>query len=332
MPRVTVPVLVAAFVGFVSGATAQDPPPRADRVRPVHDPSTIVKHGGEYWFFATGQGVASWRSKDLVKWEAGPPVFREPPQWVAETVPGNRGHFWAPDVIKQNDRYLVYYSVSTFGKNTSAIALASSPTLDPADPKYRWTDHGVVIRSGPKDDFNAIDPCVIAGPQDTLWMAFGSFWSGIQLVELDPKTGLRRAENSPVRSLAHKEQIEAVTLYQHGDYYYYQFVNWGWCCRGLRSTYEIRVGRSKEITGPYLDKDGVDLVKGGGTLLLETEGRFIGPGHPGILLDGDRHLLSYHFYDKEANGRSALAIRPLDWDADGWPRIAGQPITPPAKD
>jgi arabinan endo-1,5-alpha-L-arabinosidase len=119
-----------------------------------------------------------------------------------------------------------------------------------------------------------------------------------------------------------------VALHRHGEYYY-QFVNWGWCCRGVKSTYNMRVGRAKEITGPYLDRDGKDLLKGGGTLLLETDGRFIGPGHAGILRDGERDLLSYHFYDRDANGRAALAIRTLEWDADGWPRVTGKRITPP---
>ena len=118
-----------------------------------------------------------------------------------------------------------------------------------------------------------------------------------------------------------------MALYRHGEYYY-QFVNWGWCCRGVKSTYNMRVGRAKEIAGPYLDKEGKDLLKGGGTLLLETDGRFIGPGHAGVLKDGDRHLLSYHFYDRDANGRAALAIRVLEWDADGWPKVTGKPITP----
>ncbi len=281
--------------------------------------------------FATGQGVASLRSKDLVAWESGPPVFVEPPKWVADVVPGNRGHFWAPDVIRHDGRYLHYYSVSAFGKNTSAIALASNPTLDPADPECKWTDHGVVVRTGPKDDCNAIDPCVVHGPDDTLWLAFGSFWSGIKLVQLDPKTGLRLAPNSPVHALANKEQIEAAALYRHGDYFYL-FVNWGWCCRGVRSTYNLRVGRSRDITGPYLDKDGADLRKGGGSLLLETEGRFIGPGHAGVFQDCDRTLLSFHFYDGDHDGRTRLAIRPLEWDMDGWPRVAGKPITPPAGD
>jgi len=329
-----VSLVAACWIGFALGTAAQDkssPKPGQPTGRPasVHDPSTIVKHDGEYWVFATGRGVMSLRSKDLVRWEPGPAVFPAPPKWITEGVPTQRGHFWAPDVIRHDGRYLLYYSVSAFGKRTSAIALASSPTLDPADPSYRWTDHGIVIRTNESNDYNAIDPCVTHLKDGGLWLAFGSFWSGIKLIQLDPKSGKRIAPDSPVHAIAHKEQIEAVTLFEH-DGYFYQFVNWGWCCRGVRSTYNIRVGRSRQITGPYVDRDGVDMLKGGGSLVLETAGTFIGPGHPGILKDGERYWLSYHFYDGTQTGRARLAIRPLEWTADGWPQVAGNPITPPA--
>ncbi len=337
MPRIPVGVLALAIIGgCVGGAAvaAQDAAPRKDdssipggRPWPAHDPSTIVKCRDEYWLFSTGVGVLSARSSDLVHWTAGPPIFTRTPDWVGQAVPGNRGHFWAPEVIYHDDRYLVYYSVSTFGKNTSAIALASSPVLDPADARFQWTDHGIVIRSGPSDDYNAIDPCVVHGSDGSLWMAFGSFWSGIKLVQLDPRTGLRLAPHAPLHALAYKEQIEAAAIHRHGDYYYL-FVNWGWCCRGVRSTYSIRVGRSREITGPYLDKDAVDLRQGGGSPVLESDGRFIGPGHAGVFEDETRCLLSYHFYDGHRNGRPGLAIRPLTWDEDSWPRVGEPLITP----
>jgi arabinan endo-1,5-alpha-L-arabinosidase len=308
-------------------AVAQPPRGFAPDPSRVHDPSTIVREGDDYWLFATGFGVASRRSKDLIQWEPGPAVFAEPPAWVTDVVPNHRGYFWAPDVIRAGNRWLLYYSVSAFGKQTSAIALASNPTLDPADPNYHWTDAGIVVRTDETSDHNAIDPGLVRGDDGTLWMTYGSFWSGIKLVQLDPNTGLRIAPDSPIHSLANKEQIEAATIRKHGDHFYL-FVNWGWCCRGLKSTYEIRVGRSRSVTGPYLDRDGKDLVAGGGSPLLATEGRFIGPGHPGLLDNGDRTLLSYHFYDAEANGRPRLAIRPIEWADDGWPRIAGDPITP----
>jgi arabinan endo-1,5-alpha-L-arabinosidase len=139
-------------------------------------------------------------------------------------------------VIFHNGRFLLYYSVSRFGRNTSAIALAANPTLDPADPDFRWTDEGIVIQSGTDDDFNAIDPAVVKTSDGKLWMSFGSFWSGIKLIQLDPQTGKRLAPDSPIHSLAHYEAIEAPHIHEHGDYFYL-FVNWDRCCRGVNSTY-----------------------------------------------------------------------------------------------
>lgn len=319
----------AALLALALCATVLAQPPLGVTPDParVHDPSTIVRNGDAYWLFTTGFGVATRRSKDLIHWESGPPVFNAPPSWVSNVVPNHRGYFWAPDVIRSGDRWLLYSSVSAFGKQTSAIALASNTTLNPADPNYHWTDHGIVIRTDETSDHNAIDPGLVRGEDGTLWMAYGSFWSGIKLVQLDPETGKRITSDSPIHSLANKEQIEAAAIHKHGDFYYL-LVNWGWCCRGLNSTYEIRVGRSRQVTGPYLDRDGTELLAGGGSPLLASEGRFIGPGHAGLFEDGDRTLLSYHFYDAEANGRPRLAIRPLEWDEDGWPLAVGDAITP----
>ena len=286
----------------------------------VHDPSSIVKCDGEYWFFSTGIGVSSWRSKDLRTWQRGPRAFPEIPHWVTDVVPGQRGHFWAPDVIHLDDRYFLYYSVSSFGKNTSAIALASSSTLNPDDPAFRWTDQGIVIQSSGEDDFNAIDPAVIRTESGELWMSFGSFWNGLKLIRLDPKSGKRMEGDRVLRSIASYRQIEAPHIHQH-DGWFYLFVNWGKCCSGVDSTYNIRVGRSRTITGPYLDKDGVDLVRGGGTLLLGSDGPFIGPGHASVFRDGNRFLMSCHYYDGTERGRSRLSIQGLSWSKEGWPII-----------
>jgi arabinan endo-1,5-alpha-L-arabinosidase len=324
-----------ALVIAVSTARAQQTtnPPASDetilmqlgaRQTRVHDPSTIVKCKDTYWLFATGMGIVSRYSKDRVNWTNGPPVFTTPPTWTTNAVPGNRGHFWAPDIIFITNRYLLYYSVSTWGKNTSAIGLATNPTLDPADPNYCWTDCGPVIQSTPADNFNAIDPAVFRDTDGSLWLAFGSFWSGIKLIQLDPVTGKRVAPDSPIYSLAWKEQIEAPWIYRHGEYYYL-FVNLGWCCRGTNSTYNIRVGRSSAITGPYLDKDGVDMLKGGGTLVLGSHGPFIGPGHAAICKFNGTELLSCHFYNGRRGGAPTLAILPLHWDADGWPIVKPEP-------
>jgi arabinan endo-1,5-alpha-L-arabinosidase len=290
----------------------------------VHDPSTIVKCKEEYWIFCTGRGTPSYRSKDLTTWERGPTTFATSPEWVTQAVPGNRSglDFWAPDIIHLGDRYLLYFSVSTFGKNTSAIGLATNATLDPCDPAYEWKDGGIVIQSSPRDDFNAIDPAVTQDAEGNLWMSFGSFWGGIKLIQLDPATGLRIAPASPVHALAHYDSIEAPFIYYHKGIYYL-FLNWGMCCRGLNSTYNMRIGRSPQITGPYLDKDDKDMLEGGGTLLLDTDGPFIGPGHAGILKEGDKYWLGMHFYNGGTQrGTSMYALRPLTWDEEGWP-VAG---------
>jgi arabinan endo-1,5-alpha-L-arabinosidase len=215
---------------------------------------------------------------------------------------------------------MLYYSVSSFGKNTSAIGLATNPTLNLNDPEYRWKDEGIVVRSSATDNFNSIDPSVIQDEQGRLWLAFGSFWSGVKLIELNRATGKPSASNSPIYSLAQKESIEGACLYRRANYYYL-FVNWGRCCRGVQSTYNIRVGRSKEIVGPYRDIEGVELIKGGGSLVLGTRGTFIGPGHAGIIRVGDNEWFSCHFYDGSHSGTPTLSILRLHWSGDGWPEV-----------
>jgi arabinan endo-1,5-alpha-L-arabinosidase len=148
----------------------------------------------------------------------------------------------------------------------------------------------------------------------------GSYWSGIKLVELDPKTGLRLDTNSPLHALAWQEAIEASCIYQHSNSFFL-FVNWGQCCRGTNSTYNIRVGRSASVTGPYVDQQGVDMLQGGGTLLLGSFGYRIGPGHAGILEQGGTNWLSYHYYTGQEPGMATLDLRPLQWTAAGWPEV-----------
>jgi arabinan endo-1,5-alpha-L-arabinosidase len=290
----------------------------------VHDPSTIVKCDDEYWCFYTSRGIQSWHSTDLLHWQAGPRTFSETPAWVPEAVPGHFGNdFWAPDVAHVGDKYFLYYAASAFGKNTSAIGVATNSTLNPKDPQYKWTDGGLVIKSTTQDDFNAIDPAIFQDTDKSLWLAFGSFWSGIRLIQLDPATGKRIAPDSSVYLLAHYSSIEASYIYKH-DGHYYLFVNWGLCCRGARSTYNIRVGRSDKVTGPYLDKEGKDMKVGGGTLVAETDGDFVGPGHAGIITKDGHEYMSMHFYNASLpRAPSELAIRPVTWTADGWPTLGG---------
>jgi arabinan endo-1,5-alpha-L-arabinosidase len=314
-------LILQTLTSLGQGQSASQPVPPGSRHVHVHDPSTIVKCGDEFWVFYTGRGVPCYRSQNLQAWEPGPPVFAKAPAWTKQAVPGQRdNYFWAPDIIHEGDRYLLYYVVSRFGKQTSAIGLATNATLNPGDPGFRWGDCGPVIQSCETNDFNAIDPAVCRDFDGKLWLAFGSFWSGIKLIELNPQTGKRLASDSPIYSLAHNDSIEAAYIYPH-DHWYYLFVNWGLCCRGTNSTYEIRVGRAAKITGPYLDADGTDMLEDGGSPFLATRGAFIGPGHAGIVSRAGADWFSCHFYDGTRGGTSTLAILPLQWQTNGWPQI-----------
>jgi arabinan endo-1,5-alpha-L-arabinosidase len=305
-------------------AQGESRPRRARMADPekVHDPSTIVPTGGVHRFFCTGRGITLVREDASGKWLPEGRVFDEGkfPAWHDKSVPGNRGHLWAPDVIRIGEKFFVYYSVSTFGKNTSAIGLVVGDSLDPASGDWKWDDRGPVIMSRSGDRFNAIDPAIFRDANGSLWMTFGSFWDGIHLVELDPATGLLRdPKTKPVR-LASAPEIEAPFLHQR-DGYYYLFINWGKCCRGVNSTYEIRVGRSRAVTGPYVDKEGVDLRDRGGTLVLASEDRWIGPGHASLLSRDGKEWLVHHYYDRELRGRSRMRMVVLDWDTAGWPVV-----------
>jgi arabinan endo-1,5-alpha-L-arabinosidase len=289
----------------------------------VHDPSRILKLDGQYYVFATGRGVETKHSDDLVRWTEGPPAHAETPEWTRTLVPRSRGRFWAPDVVNVGDKYLLYYSVSTFGSQVSAIGLATNVTLNPDDPGYKWVDQGPVIQSDESSPYNTIDPAAL-WDDGKLWLAFGSFWGGVYVTELDGATGKRLDPAAPPVHVAKNktgDDIEAACLHKRGDAYYL-FVNWGRCCRGVRSTYNVRVGRGAKPTGPFHDQLGASLAEGGGTLLLDTADRFIGPGHVGVLVDGDAEYVSYHYYDGADRGRSKLTVRRLTWTPEGWPVIA----------
>lgn len=307
---------ICLFFSFVIAANGQQ---RWEERNPkIHDPSTVVREDGEVWCFSTGRGVELLKRVGDGSWKRAARVFEKYPEWHKKEVPANRGHLWAPDVIQRNGRWWVYYSVSSFGSNESAIGLASGKSLNPESKDYGWKDEGLVIRSRKSDRFNAIDPAIIASG-NKLWMSFGSFWDGIMLVELDPITGLMKDPDQKPISLAKHAEIEAPFICEE-DGWYYLFVNWGKCCRGVNSTYEIRVGRSKSITGPYLDREGAKMNDGGGTLLLATDGRFIGPGHASIFDEKGKPMFVHHFYDKDRRGRSDLRMLPLVWKF-GWPVV-----------
>lgn len=305
---------------------------QSTRIR-VHDP-VMIKAGDTFHLFCTGRGIAHFTSTDMINWDSAAPVFPEKPTWTDQIVPNFRNHIWAPDIVRHNDRYYIYYSISAFGKNTSAIGVATTPTLDPEDPKQQWTDHGIVIRSIPNRDlWNAIDPNIAFDEHGTPWMSFGSFWNGLKLVKLAPDLlsiaepqewyTVARRERSPEVSdkNAGSAALEAPFIFRK-DEYFYLFLSWDYCCRGEASTYKVVVGRSRNIEGPYFDKNDQSLFHGGGSPVLSGNERWHGAGHCSVYTVKDKDYIFFHGYDAQDEGRSKLIIEEVRWDADGWPRVS----------
>ncbi|WP_235954910.1 arabinan endo-1,5-alpha-L-arabinosidase [Cyclobacterium salsum] len=318
------------FVGFHLSGMCQQVPTAELR---AHDP-VMVEAEGRYYLFTTGRGIAVWSSSDMKCWKKEPPVFSNAPEWVAEVVPGFRNHIWAPDIFAHEGTYYLYYSVSAFGKNTSAIGLATSTSLDPSAPDYGWKDQGLVIRSVPgRDLWNAIDPNLIMDEEGSLWLSFGSFWSGLKIVELEKDFKTVKKEPDSWFSIARRARsfttedrtagaaaLEAPFIFKKNGFYYL-FVSFDYCCRGENSTYKVMVGRSEDVRGPYLDQNGKRLLEGGGSLVVEGNKNWHGVGHNATYtFDGEDYLI-FHGYDASDEGKPKLLIRTLIWTEDGWPEV-----------
>ncbi len=303
---------------------SNDPLPLTGVIGQVHDPC-IIKAKDAYYVFCTGDGIPVRTSPDLLAWTSPFPVsvFPSMPDWAFQAIPGAT-NIWAPDISFYNGKYQLYYAVSTFGSNFSAIGLATNTTLNSKDPDFNWVDEGMVIQSHKKDDYNCIDPNFVLDADGNAWLAFGSFWSGLKMVKLDPTTRKPSKDDTTIYSIAQRpdppDAIEASFIVRRGDYYYL-FASFDFCCRGAASTYNVRYGRSEKVTGEYVDKDGVSMLKGGGTQITFPTDRWKGPGHCGILIDNGIYYIAYHAYDAQLGGSPTLRINPIIWDADGWPTI-----------
>ena len=302
----------------------------AQQIR-VHDP-VAIKEGNTYYIYCTGRGISTFSSPDLKNWEQGPQVFEQKPVWTDSVVTDFKNHIWAPDISLHNGVYYLYYSISAFGKNTSAIGVATNTVLDPKDENYNWKDQGIVIESIPNRDlWNAIDPNLIIDENDTPWLSFGSFWDGLKLVKLN-KNLTEIAQPQEWHTIARRERnfeladsdpgnaaLEAPFIFKKNDYYYL-FLSWDLCCRGENSTYKVVVGRSKDVTGPYVDKSGKELNNGGGTLLVEGNSNWYGAGHNSTYTFDGKDYIIFHAYDAHDNGAPKLKISELEWN-DGWPKL-----------
>jgi arabinan endo-1,5-alpha-L-arabinosidase len=306
----------------------------------THDPS-IAKDGDTWYLFGTASGpmrngeLPIRCSQDLHIWKRCGNVFDKIPDWIRKESPETK-ELWAPDISYFNGEYHLYYAFSAFGKNTSGIALLTNKTLNPKSSDFHWSDRGLVLRSRAEDDFNAIDPNLVLDEKGSAWLSFGSFWTGIKMRRIDPKTGLLSTEDRTLYSIARRKRpdnpppnppglpgdwqaVEAPFIIRHGDFYYL-FVSFDLCCRGTKSNYKTMVSRSRNVTGPYVDAEGKAMLDGGGTALLLGNSRWIGPGGESVLQQNDEDIIVFHAYDG-TSGAPYLQISTIAW-VDGWPKVA----------
>ena len=298
----------------------------------VHDP-VMAKDGNRYYLYSTGPGITFYSSTDMLHWKPEGRVFAGEPAWAKRAAPTFNDHIWAPDVHRHDGRWLLYYSVSGFGKNASGIGVTTNATLDPRAPNYRWEDQGMVVQSVPgRDMWNAIDPNVVEDDKGQGWMTFGSFWGGIKLVKLDG-SWTKIAEPQEWHTIARRErpaftpdeqaapaEIEGPFIFRKNGYYFL-FVSWGLCCRGPDSTYHVVVGRAKDVKGPYLDRQGKDMAQGGGSLVIQGDKDWKALGHNSAYTFDGKDYFVLHAYETADHYKQKLKVMDIHWDKDGWPTV-----------
>lgn len=302
----SIKISLIAFMSLFMGVTASAQ--IAGNVY-IHDPSTIVKCDGKYYTFGTGSGGLI--SEDGYTWHDG----------AVRTGGGV-----APDAIKIGDRYLVGYSSDypgTNGYTRGNIITVWTKTLDPNSPDFGYSEPNLVAWAGADDDCWAIDQAFLLDPTTgRLWCSYGTYFGAIRIVELDPKTGKRVEGNEAVDVAI---DCEATAL-MYNDGWYYLLGTHGTCCDGMNSTYNIVCGRSRSVTGPYLDNMGRDMLEGGGKSVLTAGYKTVGPGHFGRYIEDEGcEKMSYHWEgDLDMSGRFVLGISSLIWK-NGWP-VAADPF------
>jgi arabinan endo-1,5-alpha-L-arabinosidase len=310
---------------------AAEPQPQMIGDVQIHDPS-VIEIDGQFVALGTGQrgpthgAIRVKTSPDGAKWTEAGVIGQGPPAWARAALGFQPLNVWAPSISRRGGTVFLYYCLSSFGRNASAIGLMTNTSFDPLKPGEGWQDQGLVLMSKDGDDFNAIDPFRVDASDGRAYLAFGSFWSGIKLTELNPETGKLIRPDTPLVALASRNggAIEAASILER-DGKFYLFVSFDQCCKGVASTYNIRVGRADHIEGPYRDKDGKAMLDGGGSLVLATKGRFIGPGGQEAVKTSEGDRLAYHYYDGDAAGAAKLQFSPIFWSRDGWPELGSPP-------
>lgn len=332
----------------------------------VHDPSVIRADDGSFYVF--GSHLAAARSTDLMNWqyvangvEAANPLYSTIPaagtQWTG--VPGS----WAADVIKlKNGKYHFYYSfcgVPPDGECNAPRAYLGLATSDRIDGPY--VDQGIFLRSGmtaaeiaagygpegiasydPRIHPNTIDPDVFYDQRGKLWMTYGSYSGGIFILRMDETTGKPLPGQGYGKHLAggnHSAIEGSYILYSPESRYYYLFASFG----GFVSTdgYNIRIARSRNPDGPYLDAEGRDLAQASGNWdsiapygvkLMggfnfvaepgdrETSRGYLSPGHNSAYYDATtkKHFLITHTRFPNRGEAHSIRVHELFVNDDGW--------------
>ena len=324
----TAALVLAVSCGTATGQETETTQPVLEGDTAIHDPS-LIEVDDVSIVYQTGQeggvhqgAIRIKTSPDGVTWSDAGAIGKGVPKWIEDEIGVRPRNIWAPSVSQHGDTWYLYYSMSIFGMNTSAIGLMTNADLDPAKPGEGWVDQGMVLKSGLRDDFNAIDPFRVDTNDGRAWLTFGSFWEGIFLTELDPESGKLKDPDAEYINVANRggAGIEAPSILEHDDDFYL-FVSLDQCCRGADSTYRMAVGRADDITGPYLNRQGEPMVEGGVTQLQASMGHYVGPGGQEALVTEEGEVLVYHYYDANDLGTSKLMIAPIRWTEDGWPEL-----------
>lgn len=284
----------------------------------------IMKDGDWYYLVCDRRSqrperVGIKRARTLDRWQnydAILPVSNPRPfPWMEEHVPGC--DIWCPGIAHFGGKYRIYYSITKIYKNTSVMGMVTNVTLDKEDPRYEWVDEGIIMESREGDDWNAIDAHILRTYDDELWMVYGSSWSGIKTRRIDEATG--RVADDRVYSLCYREEIphpaEGGYLFKRNGWYYLIAA-----VERTDQNYRCVVGRSRDVRGPYLDKDGVDMLHEGGATLAEYKRGLHYPGHCCVFQEGDQYYLAMeNTLDRCPN--IEMAISTLTWE-DDWPQSA----------
>ncbi len=302
----------------------------------THDPAIFQDDvSGNYYIYGTG--AVCQKSTDLIHWEHIGKVVKEPPKEAVDWVGGK--DIWAPDIVKVGEEYRLYCSNSSWGVRQSCIFLAVAD-----NPEGPFVPRGVVLKTSDEGNVNAIDANLITDEKTgEMYMVYGSFWGGVHILKLDSDTGLA-AEEGVGKCLACRPKWMSTALegpymiYNPDTEYYYLFVSYG----SLKMDYQIRVGRSKSVTGPFVDFNGRELTD------LTDEDNSIGlmafcgyawndgvsymaPGHNSVLHDKDGSwYLVCHIREKNFIGKpepSTMQVRRIYWTAQGWPLVSPEPYS-----